>query len=91
MRWQIMGFPNIANLADIPFDAAAHIHGLQPNMLSADEYRRLQSLGFLAGEAVCKIHGGGFGKVDPLAIRIGRTTIALRRRYAAAILVIMDS
>ncbi len=74
-------------LADLPFDVEGQVASIAAESLSDEEFRRLQSLGFLPGETVKKIHGGGFGKVDPLAIRIGRTTIALRRRYAVAVLI----
>ena len=82
-----MESPGHVTLAEMPFDIVTHITALMPDMLSPEEVRRLGSMGFLPGETVTKIHGGGLGKIDPLAIRIGRTTIALRRRYAAAILV----
>ncbi len=76
-----------ATLAEMPFEVERQIASIAAHGLTDEEFRRLQSLGFLPGESVMKIHGGGFGKSDPLAIRIGRTTIALRRRYAAAVLI----
>lgn len=48
--------------------------------------RRLLELGFVAGErfeVIEAVWPGG----DPLAVRIGNTTFALRRREASAILV----
>ena len=48
--------------------------------------RRLLELGFVAGESIeviAQIWPGG----DPLAVRIGNTTFALRRREASVVLV----
>jgi ferrous iron transport protein A len=48
--------------------------------------RRLLELGFVAGETVeviSVVWPGG----DPMAVRLGNTTFALRRREAAAVLV----
>lgn len=51
--------------------------------------RRLLELGFVPGEAVEvieRIWPGG----DPMAVRIGNTTFALRRREAGAVLVTVE-
>ena len=51
--------------------------------------RRLLELGFIPGEAievVEEIWPGG----DPIAVRLGNTTFALRRREAAAVMVAVD-
>ena len=54
--------------------------------LAADEMeRRLIEMGFLEGAEVEVMHEGPFGR-DPIAIRVGRATVALRRRDAMAIL-----
>jgi ferrous iron transport protein A len=47
--------------------------------------RRLLEIGFVEGAQVEILHEGLFGR-DPIAIRINETTVALRRREAAAIL-----
>jgi ferrous iron transport protein A len=52
--------------------------------------RRLLELGFVPGEAVeviDEIWPGG----DPMAVRVGNTTFALRRREAGAVLVDAES
>ena len=52
--------------------------------------RRLLELGFVPGElieVVAEIWPGG----DPMAIRVGNTTFALRRREAGAVLVSVES
>ena len=51
--------------------------------------RRLLELGFVPGElieVVAEIWPGG----DPMAIRVGNTTFALRRREAGAVLVTVE-
>lgn len=51
--------------------------------------RRLLELGFIPGEVVEvveEIWPGG----DPMAVRLGNTTFALRRREASAVLVRLD-
>lgn len=45
---------------------------------------RLLEIGFLPGEVV-RIIAHGFPKHDPLAVRVGHTTFALRRHEAALI------
>lgn len=53
--------------------------------LSPDELEtRLLEMGFIEGAAVEILHEGSFGR-DPIAVRIGKSTIAIRRREAMAI------
>ena len=54
-------------------------------VLADDEAKRLQALGIDSGAEVTVMHRGIFGTRDPLAIRIGRMTVALRRSHALAI------
>jgi ferrous iron transport protein A len=51
---------------------------------SFDLVRRLKELGFVHGESVKILHRGYFGG-EPLAVRIGQSTFALRRFEAALI------
>ena len=53
--------------------------------LTADLPARLRELGFLDGEEVQVLAAGISG--GPLAVRIGETTFALRRREAECVLV----
>lgn len=46
--------------------------------------RRLLELGFVAGETI-RIVAEAFPRRDPIAVRIGNTTFALRRHEAALI------
>jgi ferrous iron transport protein A len=48
--------------------------------------RRLLELGFIPGEAV-EVIGEIWPGGDPMAVRVGNTTFALRRREAGAVLV----
>ena len=54
-------------------------------VLADDDAKRLQALGIDTGAEVTVMHRGIFGTRDPLAIRIGRMTVALRRSHALAI------
>lgn len=46
-----------------------------------DVQRRLKELGFVGGEAVTVLHKAYFGG-DPLAVKVGNSTFALRRYEA---------
>jgi ferrous iron transport protein A len=51
---------------------------------------RLRDFGFDEGVSVESLHQGPFGR-DPLAVRVGRMTVAIRRAHARAILVIPEA
>ena len=55
--------------------------------LAVDEGKRLKALGIDEGAEVAVIHRGVFGGRDPLAVRLGNMTVALRRVHAHAIAV----
>ena len=74
-------------LADLPFKHEATIASIDWAVLGERDARRLRELGFDEGVAVEPLHGAGFVTRDPLAIRIGRMTVAIRRAHAAAIMV----
>ncbi len=52
--------------------------------LAVEEGKRLRALGIDTGAEVTLAHRGVFGTADPLAIRIGRMTIAVRRVHGRA-------
>ena len=52
--------------------------------LDEGEARRLRHFGFDEGVTVEPLHLGPFGR-DPIAIRVGRMTVAIRRKHAGAI------
>ena len=72
-------------LADLPFQREATISAIDWTALSERDGRRLRELGFDEGVAVEPLHGGGFIARDPIAVRIGRMTVAIRRAHADAI------
>jgi ferrous iron transport protein A len=49
--------------------------------------RRLQELGFVSGETI-RIVAESFPRRDPIAVRLGNTTFALRRHEASLIRVV---
>lgn len=52
--------------------------------LAPEEALRLRALGIDQGAEVTMAHRGVFGGSDPLAITLGRMTVALRRSHALA-------
>ena len=66
-------------------EKTARIVAVNWTALAEDEGKRLKALGVDEGAEVTGIHRGIFGTRDPIAIRIGRMTIALRRSHALAI------
>lgn len=73
-------------LDELPLRRRATVADIDWTALRPAEARRLRELGFDAGVAIETLHVGPIGR-DPIACRIGRMTIALRRTMAAAILV----
>jgi ferrous iron transport protein A len=68
--------------------------GTQARVLSIDwaaldegEACRLRHFGFDEGMTVEPLHLGPFGR-DPIAIRVGRMTVAIRRKHARAVRVL---
>lgn len=57
--------------------------------LGADGLRRLTELGFVPGEHL-RVIRRGFPSGDPIAVRVGNSTFALRRTEASAIKVVRD-
>ncbi len=55
--------------------------------LADEEGKRLRALGLDDGALVEIAHRGVFGGHDPLAVRVGSMTIAVRRAHAAAMTV----
>lgn len=67
--------------------AAARITAVDWNVLAPDEAKRLQALGFDEGAEISIAHRGIFVGRDPIALRIGSMTVALRRSHARAMTV----
>ena len=71
-------------LDQLPPRRRAEIVAVDWGRLAPDEAKRLQALGVDAGARVAVAHRGVFGGHDPIALLIGRMTLALRRSHAAA-------
>jgi len=56
-------------------------------VLVPEEAKRLRALGFDTGAQVGIAYRGVFAGSDPLAVTLGRMTVALRRVHAAAMAV----
>ena len=52
--------------------------------LAPEDAKRLRAMGRDEGASVSLAHRGMFGGADPLAVTVGRMTVALRRAHAAA-------
>lgn len=72
-------------LCDLPLRKAALIDSIDWSALSEAEGRRLRELGFDEGVAIETLHSGSVFGRDPLACRVGRMTVAIRRAQAGAI------
>ena len=72
------------SLDQLPFRKPATVTGIDWSRLSDGDAQRLRNLGFDEGVRIEALHGAPFGR-DPLAIRVGRMTVAMRRAQAAAI------
>lgn len=68
----------------LPTGQSARIVAVAWDRLVDEEARRLRALGLEEGARIAVAHRGVLGGRDPLAITIGRMTIALRRVHAAA-------
>ena len=72
-------------LADRALGSPARVAAIDWDTLAPAEARRLRALGIDRGAIVRLAHRGIFTSRDPLAVEIGRMTIALRRVHALAI------
>ena len=71
-------------LDELKLGARARIASIDWAVLDEAEARRMRHFGFDEGVTVEPLHLGPFGR-DPLAIRIGRMTVAIRRSHARAV------
>ena len=72
------------SLESLPKRQRAVVAGIDWTRLAVPEARRLRELGFDEGVAVEVLHRARLGQ-GPIACRIGRMTVALRRPVAGAI------
>ena len=76
--------PESISLDQLEVGSRAVIASIDWGSLEESEARRLRHFGFDEGVMVEPLHLGPFGR-DPLAIRIGRMTVAIRRSHARAV------
>jgi ferrous iron transport protein A len=72
-------------LDQLPLNQPARVSGVDWARLGDAEGRRLRDLGFDEGVEVEPLHRGWFLFRDPIAVRVGRMTVALRSSLAAAV------
>ncbi len=68
----------------LPIGKTARIVSVDWSRLVDEEAHRLRALGVDEGARIAVSSRGVFGGRDPLAIAIGRMTVAVRRVHAAA-------
>jgi ferrous iron transport protein A len=68
----------------LPVGQPARIAAVEWSLLVDEEAQRLRALGVDVGAKVSVAHRGIIGGRDPIAIAIGRMTVALRRAHARA-------
>jgi len=65
----------------------ATITSVDWDAIAPEEGKRLRALGLDEGARIAIAHRGVFGGRDPIAVMVGRMTIAIRRVHAAAMVV----
>jgi ferrous iron transport protein A len=73
------------NLDSLPLGASARVTAIDWTTIPETEGHRLRSLGLDVGAQVEPMHKGILFWRDPIAVRVGRMTVALRRKVALAI------
>jgi ferrous iron transport protein A len=68
----------------LPLGQRARIIAVDWAQLVEEEAQRLRALGIDVGARIAVAHRGVFAGSDPLAVRVGRMTVALRRIHARA-------
>lgn len=73
-------------LDTLPLRQLSRVTAIDWAAIPVSEGHRLRSLGLEEGVLVEALHKGILFWRDPIAVRVGRMTIALRRKVAAAVL-----
>ena len=79
--------PESVSLDQLKLGTRASIASIDWAALEESEAARLKHFGFDEGVIVEPLHLGPFGR-DPLALRVGRMTVAIRRSHARAVRVV---
>ena len=75
---------DVIGLDRLAVGSRARVVAVDWQALDESEACRLKHFGFDEGVTVEPLHLGPFGR-DPIAIRVGRMTVAIRRKHAGAI------
>ena len=78
---------NTTSLDDLTIGVRATIEKIDWSQLDESDACRLRHFGFYEGVSIVPLHSGPFGR-DPLAVRVGRMTVAIRRAHARAVRVV---
>ncbi len=76
--------PDSFALDRLPLGTKAFVTMIDWDLLEDGEASRLRHFGFDEGVTVEALHLGPFGR-DPMAVRVGRMTVAIRRKHAGAV------
>jgi ferrous iron transport protein A len=76
--------PDALGLDRLALGTRARVASVDWAALDDGEACRLRHFGFDEGVTVEPLHLGPFGR-DPIAVRVGRMTVAIRRKHASAI------
>lgn len=74
----------LLSLDQLKLGSRARIAAIDWSALGETEANRLRHFGFDEGVSVEPLHLGPFGR-DPLAVRVGRMTVAIRKSCARAV------
>jgi ferrous iron transport protein A len=80
----------IIPLDQLKLGTRARIAAIDWAAIGDSEAQRLRHFGFDEGVSVEPLHLGPFGR-DPLAVRVGRMTVAIRRNQARAVKVSIEA
>jgi ferrous iron transport protein A len=80
----------IIPLDQLKLGTRARIAAIDWAALEESEARRLRQFGFDEGVTIEPLHLGPFGR-DPLAVKVGRMTVAIRRSHARAVKVTAEA
>jgi ferrous iron transport protein A len=72
-------------LDNLPLNSHARVRSIDWAAIPESEGHRLRSLGLEEGVEVEALHKGILFWRDPIAVRVGRMRIAIRRKVASAI------
>jgi len=75
---------DLLGLDQLKVGTKARVLSIDWSSLEEAECNRLRHFGFDEGITVEPLHLGPFGR-DPIAVRVGRMTVAIRRRHAGAV------